>query len=130
APVRTGRSGRCRGNATNARRSSAISCAATNRNTTCSIRSRGRRMRRATTAGRAGCAPTESVRRAFRGGSAHRRLSLDAALERLEIAISVALVGLEVGALGPFVPCVHEDRLLGLGARSGDLDQLPEPVLE
>ncbi len=44
--------------------------------------------------------------------------------------MAVACVGLEVGALGPFVPRVEEDHVLGRGPLRGHFDELPEPVGE
>src|SRR6185312_16810783 len=50
---------------------------------------------------------------------------------RLQVAVAVALVGLEVGAFGPLVPRVDEDdALLGAIVRAHLVDQPLEPILE
>ena len=49
-----------------------------------------------------------------------RRIDTDRPGRGFEIRASLADVGLEVGALGPLVPCVDEDELVALRAGPGD----------
>src|SRR3954451_854226 len=47
---------------------------------------------------------------------------------RLEVTASVQLVGLEVAALAPFVPCVEEDQPVVLWLGRAPADHLGEPL--